>query len=54
MRASLLLRFLLQHGSGPSSLFTTYVASWLATMLLEKAGILTVSLLVNRKTLLPS
>ena len=54
VRVSLLLRLLLHHGSGFSSLFTTYEASWLATVLVEKAGILTVSLLVNRKTLLPS
>ena len=41
-------------GSGFSSIFTTYVASWLATVLLEKAGILTVSLLFNRDTVLLS
>ena len=42
------------NDSGSSSLFTTYVDSWLDTVLLEKAGILTVSLLVNPETLIPS
>ena len=34
-RASLLLLFPMHHDSGSSYLFTTFVASWLATVLLE-------------------
>ena len=34
-RTSLLLSLLLHHDSGSSYLFTTYVALWLATVLLE-------------------
>ena len=42
------------HASGFSFLVTTLVATWLATVLLEGVGNLTVSLLFNRETLLPS
>ena len=38
---------------GSPYLFTTYVASWLATVLLELGWVLTARLLINLGTLLP-
>ena len=46
--------YLTRLPSTSSSLFTTYVASWLDTVLLEYSGFLMVRLLINRGTLLPS